>query len=134
MKKAVPAWLVIVLVLSAVVGTTLALTIKALTIEKINIWGGQIQDTNFDIIEIDTKIKGPNKIDISITLRNTDAATHSARVTLQLLDDNDNVIVEATQLTGDVAGGATWTYTFSFSQQGLVSEYNRPFLVVKQLS
>jgi hypothetical protein len=103
-------------------------------IEKINIWGGQIQDTNFDVTGIDTKVKGPNKIEITLTLKNLDTTAHSATVTLQLLDSNGNVIVENTQQTGSVAGGAEWTYTFSFTQSNLVSAYDRPFLQVKQTS
>jgi hypothetical protein len=103
-------------------------------IEKISIWGGQIQDTNFALVNIDTKVKGPHRIDIDLELANTDSAPHSARVTLQLLDSGGNVIAEATQLTGTVAGGAHWTTTFTFTATNIVSSYDRPFLVVKQLS
>jgi hypothetical protein len=134
LKREVPVWVAVLLMVLAICVTAYALTIRALQIEKINVWGGQIQDTNFDVTGIDTKFKGPNKVEVTLTLKNLDTAAHSATVTLQLLDSNGNVIVEDTQQTGNVAGGAEWTYTFSFTQPSLVSAYDRPFLQVKQLS
>jgi hypothetical protein len=132
MRKSVPLWLVVVLLVAMSIGTVTALTILALQIEKINIWGGRYQDTDFAVVNFETKIKGPHKIEITVTLKNTDTATHSGDVTVQLLDMNGDIILEQTQNTGDVAGGETWSYTFTFRQDNLVEQYDRPFLVVRQ--
>ena len=45
LSRAIPAWLVAVLLVSSVASTAVALTIYSLTVEKINLWGGQYQDT-----------------------------------------------------------------------------------------
>jgi len=132
-RRSVPLWLVIVLLLATVTLTATALTVWMLQVERINIWEGQIQDTDFTVIEIDTKIKGKHRIDITLALKNNDASnTHSADVTVQLLDSNGNVILEQTVNTGDVVAGGTWSYTFTFTQNNLVSQYDRPFIIVEQ--
>ena len=124
----------VALIFGSIVITASALTIKAMMIEKINVWGSTIQDTQFSIVVIDTKIKGPNKIEITLTLKNDDSSTHTATVTVQLLDNNDEIILEETKGTGEVGGGGNWSAVYSFTKVGLVAEYTTPFIVIKQLS
>ena len=133
--KTVPIWLAAILVVASCFATAAALTIYSTQVERINIWGGQIQDTDFSITELSTKIKGKHRIDISITIKNEDATNvHSANVTIQLLDSNGDILVEQTVSTGDVAAGGTWSYTFNFHQTNLVSQYDSPFVIIRQTS
>lgn len=133
-KRSIPLWLVVALLFSSIVITASALTIKTLLVEKINVWGGMIQDTQFNVVSLETKIKGPNKIEIILTIKNDDSSPHSAIVTVQLLDNGNNIIQEETKGTGNVIGGGNWSETYSFLKTDLVSEYSRPFVVIKQLS
>jgi uncharacterized surface anchored protein len=71
---------------------------------------------------------------VTVTVKNTDSKTHSAEVTVQLLDSQGNVILEETKATGDVKGKETWTGEYVFVKTNLVSEYDRPFVVIEQLS
>jgi len=138
--KTVPLWLMIVLVLISTVGTAYALTIIALQIERINIWEGQYQDTDFTITAFKTRLIGKNRVWIRITIKNNDVNVHSANVTVQLLDSSGNLIniggqdMEQYALTGDVAGGDTWTHLFRFYATDLVSQYNSPFIIIEQQS
>ncbi|MBC7108397.1 MAG: hypothetical protein H5T41_06385 [Methanomassiliicoccales archaeon] len=50
------------------------------------------------------------------------------------MDAGGKVIFEETQSTGDVSGNGEWTWTYTFSAKDLVSQYDRPFLIVKQTS
>ena len=133
-KKKIPLWLTLVLALASIASTAAALTIYMLNIEEIDLWGGRYQHTKFTVTYFETKIKGKNKIEIALTLKNTGSKTHSAVVTVQLLDSNGDVILESETTTGDVSGGDSWTHKFTFYQKDLVSQYDQPFLVIKQTS
>ena len=131
-KRRVPLWLVILLLLVSTGSTAAALLINTFN-EKISIYSGQVQDSDFQITALETKIKGRNRVDVSLTLKNGDSANaHSADVTVQLLDSNGDVLLEQTENTGNVEASGTWTHTFTFTQQGLVSQYDSTFIVIKQ--
>ena len=126
-KRSLPLWLVVALILSSTLTVATALTIKAAAIEKINIWGGTIQDTQFVLLTSEVNIQGKNKVDVSISIRNGDTSAHVAIVTVQLLDSNGDVILDSAQNTGNVGSGVTWSSTFSFSRGGLVATFDSPF-------
>jgi len=132
LKKRLLLWLSVILVLS-LVSTATALTVQSMS-EKMNIWSGTTQNTNFGLTQLEAKIKGKNKVDIKVALLNTDTAAHSANVTIQLLDSSGDVILEQDATTGSVNGGASWTSTLSFTQAGLVSQYSEALVIVKQTS
>ena len=133
-KRRIPLWLTTVIMVASIVSTAAALTIYMLTIEEIDLWGGQYQHTKFTVTSFETKIKGKNKVEITLTLKNTGSQTHSATVTMQLLESNGDVILESEANTGDISGGDSWTYKFTFYQKDLVSQYDQPFLVIEQTS
>ena len=131
-RRAVPVWLLVLLVASSAFAT--ALVIMSLPTQRVGLWSGQVAPTDFTITEFDVKYEGPHKIVVTVTVKNTDSKTHSAEVTVQLLDSQGNVILEETKATGDVAAGGTWTGEYVFVKTNLVSEYDRPFVVIEQLS
>jgi hypothetical protein len=133
LKRCTPLWLLllILLVFSVVTGFALAVLIK---VERIGIWQGVVESPRFVVTEISTTIKGLNRVDVKVVLKNTDTNTHSANVTVQLLDSNGDVVVEAFQLTGDVAGGAEWSYVFVFKEKDIVKRYVSTLVIVKELS
>jgi len=131
-RRSVPVWLLVLLVASSAFAT--ALTIMSLPTQRVGLWSGQVAGTDFTITDFHVKYKGPNKIVVTVTVKNTDSKTHSAEVTVQLLDSQGNVILEETKATGDVKGKETWTGEYVFVKTSLVSEYDRPFVVIEQLS
>ena len=138
-RRGLPIPIVLIVLLGTNVAIVAALTIYALTVQKINLFGGQYQDTQFSITSWDTKIKGKNKVTVDVTVKNTDSSAHVADVTVQLLDSSGNIIniggdMESTQSTGSLAGGASVTLTFTFMGTGLVSQYDSPLVIVKQTS
>ena len=87
--KSIPIGIVALLLAASVVSTAAALTIRALQIERINVWSGQIQDTDFTITGIETKIKGKHQIEITLTIKNNDESNqHTGKIVVQLLDRN----------------------------------------------
>jgi len=131
-RRSVPVWLLVLLVASSAFAT--ALTIMSLPTQRVGLWSGQVAGTDFTITDFHVKYKGPHKIVVTVTVKNTDSKTHSAEVTVQLLDSQGNVILEETKATGDVKGKETWTGEYVFVKTNLVSEYDRPFVVIEQLS
>lgn len=129
-----PLWLLISLVVIPTVMVASGLIIYTFAVQKIELWEGQVQDTDFSVTRFDIKIQGKNRVGVFLELTNIDAATHSANVTLQLLDSLGNVIVEDYALTGDVAGAGTWSHNFAFMQNGLVEQYTSHFMVIDQIS
>ena len=130
--KSVPIGIVALLLAASVVSTAAALTIRALQIERINIWSGQIQDTDFTITGIETKIKGKHQIEITLTIKNNDESNqHTAEVVVQLLDSNGEIIVDGTA-TLQIEAKGTITQKFKFHKQNLVSQYSQLMVVITQ--
>jgi len=132
LKRSVPVWLLALLVVSSAFAT--ALVIMSLPTQRVGLWSGQVAGTDFTITEFDVKYKGPHKMVVTVTVKNAGSEAHSAEVTVQLLDSQGNVILEETKATGDVAAGGTWIGEYVFVKTDLVSEYDRPFVVIEQLS
>jgi hypothetical protein len=134
LSRSVPLWLALALALAVFipVSVAIALTINTVT-ERINLWQASFADTSFTLQFFSLSPKGPNRVDVPITLRNTDTASaHSADVTVQLLDASGNVIAEQTQSTGSVAANGTWSYTFTFTGSGIASQVYNVMIIVKQ--
>ena len=130
--KSVPIGIVALLLAASVVSTAAALTIRALQIERINIWSGQIQHTDFAITGIETKIKGKHQIEITLTIKNNDESNqHTAEVVVQLLDSNGEIIVDGTASLQIEANG-TIMQKFKFHKQNLVSQYSQLMVVITQ--
>jgi len=132
LTRSVPLWLVLLLLI-CVVGSALALTIVT-SVERIGLWQRFVASPHFTVTELSTTIKGLNRVDVKVALRNTDTATHSANVTVQLLDTNGDVVAEAFQLTGDVAGNSDWSYVFTFKEKSIAKSYDSVLVIVKQLT
>jgi len=130
--KSVPIGIVALLLVASVVSTAAALTIRVLQIERINVWSGQIQDTDFTITGIETKIKGKHQIEITLTIKNNDESNqHTGEIVVQLLDRNGEVIVDGTANLQVEAKG-TITQKFKFHKENLVNQYAQLMVVITQ--
>ena len=130
--KSVPIGIVALLLVASVVSTAAALTIRVLQIERINVWSGQIQDTDFTITGIETKIKGKHQIEITLTIKNNDESNqHTGEIVVQLLDRNGEVIVDGTANLQVEAKG-TIKQKFKFHKENLVSQYAQLMVVITQ--
>jgi len=134
-KQSVPLWLVAVLLAVSLVSTVAALTITPLGNQRISLWSGRVQDTDFSITNYNVQHKGNNKVNVLIELTNADPGNaHQANVTVQLLNSNGDILIEETQQTGSVAASGTWSSTFVFTQTDIVSQYDNVFIEIKQTS
>lgn len=137
LKTYVPLWVLLVIVFS---GVALSITILTLTPEKISIFTGQVQASDFVVDSVISTPKGKNTVVVAVKLRNTDTATHSANVTVQLIDSNGDIIeidgelMEQTKQTGDVAGGASVILVFTFKATDLVAVYETYQINIYQTS
>jgi hypothetical protein len=134
LNRNVPLWLTLALALAVAlpVSVAVALTITPIT-EKLNLWQSTFEGTSFTVQSFSLDPKGPNRVDVRLTLRNTDASNaHSADVTVQLLDASGNVIAEQTRSTGSVPANGTWTYTYTFTGAGITSQVQSVMIIVKQ--
>ncbi|RLI41756.1 hypothetical protein DRO69_11190 [Candidatus Bathyarchaeota archaeon] len=130
--KSVPIGIVALLLAASIVSTAAALTIRVLQIERINVWSGQIQDTDFTITRIETKIKGKHQIEITLTIKNNDESNqHTGEIVVQLLDRNGEVIVDGTANLQVEAKG-TIKQKFKFHKENLVSQYAQLMVVITQ--
>ena len=130
--KSVPIGIVALLLAASIVSTAAALTIRVLQIERINVWSGQIQDTDFTITGIETKIKGKHQIEITLTIKNNDESNqHTGEIVVQLLDRNGEVIVDGTANLQVEAKG-TMTQKFKFHKENLVNQYAQLMVVITQ--
>jgi hypothetical protein len=133
LNRSVPLWLALALALAVALPVSVAvgLTINSIT-ERLGLWQSTFEDTSFTIQSFRLNPRGPNRVEVPITLRNTDTAAHTAEVTVQLLDASGNVIADQTQSTGSVAANGTWSYTFIFTGAGITSQVHSVMIIVRQ--
>lgn len=134
LNRSVSLWLALALVLavSLPVSVAVALTMNTLS-ERLGLWQASFPGTDFTLQSFSISPKGPNRVDVPLTLRNTDTASaHTAEVTVQLLDASENIIAEQTQSTGSVAANGTWSYTFTFTGGGITSQVQSVMIIVRQ--
>ena len=128
--------IVLVLVVGLVIGSVgvvAGLSMTSLSPEKIELWNSQAQDTDFNIQTSDTDVKGKDRIDVSIELKNQDTSSaHEADVTVQLLDANGDVLREETTPTGSVSADSTVKSTYQFTKSNLANDYEETFVIVNQ--
>lgn len=130
-KRLIPIWLVALLIILSSTGTAVAFSMNVLPVEHVSLWSGTTQSSNFNVISEQTSFKGPGKITVSITLKNTDASlAHTANVTVTLLDSSGNSLLNLTQSTGSILASAQTSMTFTFSQTGLTSSYSSTFVEI----
>lgn len=131
-KKSAPVWAILVVVILCSSGVA-ALVIYSVGVERISIWGGEIQDSRFSITELTTKIKGPNRVDISIVIRNDDTSPRSATVAVNLLYENGDPIIDAARTVENLNGGDSLVVDYEFRQVGLTIAYDRSFIVITDI-
>jgi hypothetical protein len=133
LEKCAPVWLVVLLAAIAASSLTYAILVST-RVERIGVWQGVIETPHFTLVELSTTIKGLNRIDVAVVVKNTDTVAHSANITVQLLDADGEVILEAYELTGDIPAGSTWQHTFTFKDKNIVKIYDSVLVVIKELS
>lgn len=138
-KKTLTTILVVLIACIASVALTEALNLFVLTPEKISVGSGAVSDSDFTT-SLNTHFSGVKKITIKVTLLNTDSETHSADVTLSLLDSSGDIInisdedMTQTLTAADVAGESSTTLNFVFTGAGLVEQYATTSIEVYQIS
>ena len=131
-KTHIRVGIVVLLLATSLVWTAAAFTIRALQVERINVWSGQIQDTDFTITGIETKIKGKHRIEIIVSIKNNDELNrHIGEIAIRLLDSDGEVIVDGTANLQIEANG-TITQKFKFHKHDLVSQYSQLIVVITQ--
>jgi hypothetical protein len=134
LNRSVPLWLALALalVVALPVSVATALTINSIT-ERLGLWQSTLEGTSFAIQSFRLNPKGANRVEVPLTLRNTDTSNaHSAEVAVQLLDASGNLILEQTQSTGSVVPNGLWSHTFVFTGTGITSQAHSVMIIVRQ--
>lgn len=115
-------------------GYGIAITFTDLGTEFISVFTSSTADSNFNVDEYRTTVKGSDRLTVRVTLTNTDTVDHSANVTVTLLNSTSAELASQSQLTGIVAGGDSVTLTYDFQGTGLASEYDSAIISVRDES
>ena len=130
LKKSIPLWIVILCFMFSI-SSALALTINSLNSITVGIWESRVENTEFSITDYNVKHKGPKKVEVYLEITNTDSEnTHTANVTVQLLDENEDILLEETKDTGSIAASGIWSSTFIFEQTDISSQYEEVFIEI----
>ena len=132
LKKRVPLWIVLLVVVASA-SVTYAILITTSTV-RIGLWEYVIDSPYFDIENVSIDVIGKNKVDVEVTISNTKPPARKALVTVQLLDENGDVILKESAETGMIPPGGTWTHTYIFEKTGITEEFVSVFIVVKEIS
>lgn len=134
-KKVIPVWIAITIIIIMFTGSVVGMQIYAISIEHVSLFNGQIQSSKFTIISEQTTFHGLNKIVVKLTLSNTDNTnSHSANVTISLLNSNGNTIMNESYLTGIISASNTVSNTTTFTETGIVSSYTSTFVQIMDMS
>lgn len=134
-KKVIPVWIAITIIIIMFTGSVVGMQIYAISIEHVSLFNGQIQSSEFTIISEQTTFHGLNKIVVKLTLSNTDNTnSHSANVTISLLNSNGNTIMNESYLTGIISASNTVSNTTTFTETGIVSSYTSTFVQIMDMS
>ena len=137
LKREIPLWAVALLIAMSI---ATAITVTNLAPEKISIFSGRVQDSDFVIDSVISEPLGRNMVVVFVKIRNTDTVSHSANVTVQLLDENGDIIeingelMEQTLETGTVNAEESVLLLFTFKATGLVELYDSYQIVIYQTS
>lgn len=125
------------LVVLAVAGTALALTINPIASEDFTFYDISNTPGDFAVTATSWDIIDKNSIDISVTVTNGDAVNaHYANVTVMLLDGAGDLVASGslTIATGEVPGGAPDVNVFSYNVAGIVASFESIFIAIDQSS
>ncbi len=138
--RAISLKLAALLVVLAVAGTALALTINALTDQDFKLYDQGNTPGSFTVAaasDIEWVIIDKNSIDIKVTVTNTDGSNaHFANVTVMLLDGSGDLVASGsiTLATGSVAASSTKLLTFDYDVAGIVAAFTEVFVSIDQSS
>ncbi len=124
------------LVVLAVAGTALALTINALTAEDFTFYDQANTPGDFTVTALSWDIIDKNSINISVTVTNGGGAEHFANVTVMLLDGSGDLVASGslTIATGSVAASGNDVNVFSYNVAGIVAAFVDVFIEIDQSS
>ncbi len=135
--RAISLKLASLLVVLAVAGTALALTITSLTAEDFTFYDQANVEGDFTVTAQSWDIIDKNSIDISVTVTNGDSgAAHFANITVMLLDGAGDLVASGslTIATGSVAASGTDVNVFSYDVAGIVAAFVDVFIEIDQSS
>ena len=114
---------------------TYAMTVTLLPALHISLFSSQITASEFSITSSGMSVNGPNKVTVKLTLTNTDTVnSHSADVTVELLNSSSDQITNSTQSTGIVAASQSISLSFVFKASNIAAETTNYFVVVSDTS
>ena len=125
------------LVVLAVAGTAMALTINSLTAEDFTFYNQANTPGDFTVTAQSWDIIDKNSIDISVTVTNGDGVNaHFANITVMLLDGAGDLVAggSLTIATGSVAASGTDVNVFSYNVAGIVAAFVDVFIEIDQSS
>ena len=132
-KRVVSLWVVGLLVILAVATTGVAILTTNGSIQKLSLFQTTFEETDFVLTELEIEIEGKNQIEVELVLTNTDSFSHEAEVTVQVLDDEGDVILRETRSTGTVSAGDHWETEFVFIGADLVDHFDNVLIIVDQI-
>lgn len=118
-----------------IAGTAVALSLTNLSTQYISLFNAPTASSHFTVSSYDTKVKGHDTVDVSVTVANSDtAAAHTANVYIQLVDSTGAQIANATVATGTVAASSSGSVYHSFSGTNYAVNYDHTFLSIHDTS
>lgn len=129
-RKSIPAWVAIVIAV-LFMGLTVAIVTNSIPVQRISLYqSGGMSPSNFTLQSQQVNFQGPNRMTVTLILKNTAASPQTANVTVYLLNATQDSIMNETLATGSVAAGSTVQLAFLFSLTGITNEYSTDFIQV----
>ena len=132
LSRCAPLWAVLLLLVVSIASIAYALAI-ARQVVRLGLWEGVVESPHFTVTQLYIDVRGRNRVEVFVAVKNTDTATHSAAVCVQLLNAEGDAILENCTSTGPVEPGAEWSYRFVFVEKSIVEEFTSVFIVVREV-
>jgi len=132
LSRCTPLWAALLLLAVFVASIAYALIISR-SVVRLGLWEGVVESPHFVVTQLHVDVRGRNRVEVFVAVKNTDTAVHRASVCVQLLNADGDVVLEDCADTGSVEPGAEWSYRFVFTEKSIVEEFTSTLVVVREV-
>ena len=132
LSRCAPLWVVLLLLAVSIVTAVYALAITRSVI-RLGLWEGVVESPHFTVTQLYIDVRGRNRVEVFVAVKNTDTAIHKAIVCIQLLNADGDAVLEDCADTGSVEPGEEWLHKYVFVERSIVEEFTAVLIVVREV-
>ena len=132
LSRCTPLWAALLLLAVFVASIAYALVVTRQVV-RLGLWEGVVESPRFTVTQLCIDVRGRNRAEVFVAVKNIDADTHRASVCVQLLNADGDAVLEDCADTGSVEPGEEWSYRYMFIERSIVEKFTAVLIVVREV-